>query len=46
MTKFVVLDTANVAMSVSLLGIVGGVQFSAVFQSLLVGLELHVELPA
>src|SRR5438552_8005465 len=45
-TRFVVLETANVAMSVSLLGIVGGIQFSAVFQSLLVGFGLHVALPA
>src|SRR6266446_9895817 len=45
-TTFVVLEPAKVATSVSLLGMVGGVQFSAVFQSLLVGLTLHVALPA
>ena len=42
----VVLETANVATSVSVLGIVGGVQFSAVFQSLLVAFKFHVALPA
>jgi hypothetical protein len=45
-TTFVVLETANVAISVSLLGMVDGVQFSAVFQSLLVGLRFQVALPA
>ena len=44
--RFVVLDAEKVATSVSLLGMVSGVQFSAVFQSLLVGFSFQVVLPA
>src|SRR4051812_31321599 len=44
-TTLVMLQTSNVAMSVSLLGTVGGVQLSAVFQSFVAGFELHVALP-
>ena len=39
-------DVPNVAMSVVELGTVFGVQFSAVFQSPLVGLRFQVALPA
>src|ERR1043166_1224053 len=42
----VVLETSNVAVSAELLGTVGGVQFVAVFQSLLLGLRCQVALPA
>ena len=41
-----VFDWPNVATSVSLFGTVPGVQFSAVFQSPLVGLRFQVALPA
>ena len=42
----VMADVANVAMSVLSSGTVSGVQFEAVFQSLLVGVALHVALSA
>ncbi len=40
------LEVPKVAISARLLGTSAGVQFAAVFQSPLVGLELHVALPA
>jgi hypothetical protein len=42
----VVLEDANVAVSEGPLGMVGGVQFAAWFQSLVGGLVFHVALPA
>ncbi len=42
----VVFETSKVAMSALALGTVAGVQLAGVFQSLLVGLELQVALPA
>ena len=42
----VVFETANVAVSVGLFGTVAGIQFAAVFQSLLPGLRFQVALPA
>src|SRR5712691_3808858 len=42
----VTFDAPNVAMSVVELGTVGGIQFTAVFQSPLVGFVAHVALPA
>ena len=44
--RSVVLETAKVAMSEDPFGTVAGSQFSAVFQSPLVGLRLQVALPA
>jgi len=44
--NLVMVDTPNVATSVSLLGIVSGVQFCVTFQSLLLGFDFQVELPA
>ena len=41
-----VLETPKVATSFGPFGTVAGVQFAAVFQSLLIGLELQVALPA
>jgi hypothetical protein len=43
---FVTLETSNVATSVRSIGTLCGVQFAAVFQSLLVGSAFHVALPA
>src|SRR5438477_3467865 len=44
--RFIVAETAKVAVSAGLLGTVAGVQFEAVFQSPLAGLAFHVALPA
>jgi hypothetical protein len=42
----VVLEASNVAVSVGALGIVGGIQFAALFQLPEAGLTCHVALPA
>ena len=42
----VTVETSKVAISEEPLGTVAGVQFEAVYQSLLVGLRFHVALPA
>ena len=42
----VVVEESKVAVSLGPFGTVGGVQFAAVFQSLLIGFRFHVALPA
>ena len=44
--RAVVFERPKVAVSLGPLGTVAGVQFAAVFQSLLIGLALQVALPA